>query len=176
MVNADAKNDNQEATETKPLAAPSHTAKVIKPLEDQTVADVGKEASQGSTVETESSDKSKITEDEKPAEDAPANDDSKVPQSDTSAVVDAVAEQVETGKRKGNELSKEEKARAEVVQKLVAEKKYFLPLGHGHNRHKRLALPVVLLVILLSLVGVYLAIDAGLLDIGMKLPVEIIKN
>lgn len=96
-------------------------------------------------------------------------------ESSDNAVVDAVADQVGANKKKEEQLSEEEKKKQEALDKLVAEKKYFVPIGKAHHKSRKSA-PLVLLVLLLLVAGGLAAVDAGVLDIGVDLPFDIIKN
>ncbi len=69
----------------------------------------------------------------------------------------------------------EDNTRQAELEKLVEEKKYFLPIGHvSHRRnHRWIVAFIVLLVVILP--TLYLFIDAELLNVGVKLPYEFIK-
>jgi hypothetical protein len=169
MVSEEEKTPTPDVTPPAEVTEPpSHKNKVIQPLSEQTGEGAAPEAQAPASEAKADVTAAEVTKDT--ANDTPAS-----PESSESAVVDAVADQVGAGRKKGD-LSKEEKTRQEAVQKLVAEKTYFLPLGHGHSRHKRLSLPVIVLVIIVLFVGAYLAVDAGVLDIGVELPISIIKE
>lgn len=168
VVSADEIVPKEEITAEKPVEAPSHTSKIIQPLNEQPAEEVSKEpAEPQEAVETKQ---------EVAAESA--QEETKVPASSEAALVDAVADKVESGnKKKGNGLSEAEKAKQETLQKLITEKKYFVPIGHGHHhRRKHGFLTLLLLLVLIASAGGYLAADAGILDVGIKLPVDLIKT
>lgn len=72
-------------------------------------------------------------------------------------------------------LSKEEQQQAELVEKLVEQKKYFVPIGAVQKR--RAARNTALLAfVLLVLVGAALAVDAGIIETEFTLPFDLIKN
>ncbi len=72
-------------------------------------------------------------------------------------------------------LSKEEQQQAELVEKLVEQKKYFVPIGAVQKR--RTARNTALLAfVLLVLVGAALAVDAGIIKTEFTLPFDLIKN
>lgn len=72
-------------------------------------------------------------------------------------------------------LSKEEQQQAELVEKLVEQKKYFVPIGAVQKR--RTARNTALLAfVLLVLVGAALAVDAGIIETEFTLPFDLIKN
>ena len=92
-----------------------------------------------------------------------------------AAVVDAVIEQV-TDKKKLELQNAEEKKRSELIEKLVADKKYFVPTKSPHQkRNNRIAI-LLLSIVLLAVGGVIAAIDAGILDIGITLPFDLIQQ
>lgn len=159
-----AKGEDQTADDTKSKPEPTtHGEKVISPVSDPTVAEATEEP------------KPEPAEVPEPVETAKPEKSAEETRAEEAAVVDAVADQATSDKRKQNELTDEEKAKQEAIQKLITEKKYFVPVGQvSHRRNQRLAIVFLVLVILLA--GAYIAIDAGVIDIGVKLPLELIKN
>lgn len=164
-----------EASGTKPITM-THSDKVIQPVGEDTPAETDetsepKPKQPAETIEsTEQSETPETSGDEQKTE---------KPESDTSgteaAVVDAVVDQATEDKKKQNQLSDEEKARQAVVQKLVEEKKYFVPVGQvSHRRNQRVL--IVLLALLVLLAAGYLALDAGLVESPVELPIDLIKN
>ncbi|HTE57115.1 MAG TPA: hypothetical protein VK694_00065 [Verrucomicrobiae bacterium] len=94
--------------------------------------------------------------------------------SDDTAVVDAVADQAIGKKKQTSEESEEEKQKRENIEKLIAEKKYFVPTGQvTKKRHTQWA--VIFLLLLVTVIAVLAAIDAEVLDIGVKLPFDLVK-
>ncbi len=142
----------------------SRGSKVIKPVSDQTEP---------------TADEKTATEEETPDPDEPSNDKKEDKASDDSkaeaAVVDAVADQATADKKQQNDESDEGKAKKEALQKLIAEKKYFVQVGQVGKRRNRRAL-IIFLVLLLILAGAYLAVDAGLIKTSVALPIDLIKN
>lgn len=111
--------------------------------------------------------------DEAPKPEKATEDISKDKNEAEAAIVSAVAEQA--GKKKKGGLSKEETARQAELEKLIEEKKYYVPIGQvKHRRHKRLFWTFFIFVLVL-LAGSYLAIDANLIDLGIELPYEFIN-
>jgi len=120
-----------------------------------------------------------VVETDKPAEEPkppePANDPEKE-QAKEAAVVDAVAGQADlSGKKKDGEPTDEELKKQEELDKLIESKKYFVSIGQvAKRRNKRASLAVLALLVVLT--SVYLAIDVGLIDVGLELPLEVIKD
>ncbi len=92
----------------------------------------------------------------------------------------------ETGSEVANELAgqvaskKEEKAKAdaqakksEEIEKLIESKKYFVQVHQGPSSQNLSTW--VLVILLLAVVGVILAIDAEVLNVGLLLPFDLIK-
>ena len=149
--------DTPDKTEEK-LAPPSAVKKVISPISPSADTELATEA-----VSKPTSDESK------PADDTAAENNT------DSAVVDAVLDQV-SDKKKQEQLSAEEVKRKELIEKLVAEKKYFVPTKGPHQkRNNRIAI-LLLVVLLLGAGGVVAAVDARMLDIGITLPFDLIKQ
>lgn len=156
------KPDDEEAKPAEPALSPTDSHTVITPPsenkpEDTTPAPAAKteeETPKESAEQTKEAEQKRQTETKKEA-----------------AIVEAVADQAAT-KKKG-ELTKEDAARLAELEKLVEAQKYFVPIGHTayHRQQKWLIIALLLLVVL---AGAYLAADAGLLDIGIELPYNVI--
>jgi hypothetical protein len=149
-----------EVSEEKVTPAPSTSHKVIQPLESK-------------EEKPEESDTKPAEEPEKT--DEPAQDDKKESPVTDDAVVDAVLDQV-GDKKEEIKQSEEDRKRQEMVDKLVEEKKYFVPIAQeGKRRKNKLAL-LVLGALLPVIVGLGLAADAGAIDPGFKVPFDFIKD
>ncbi len=146
-----------------------HTAKVIEPPKEEIKAETKAETKEESPPAPEP-EKPETPEPEK-TEAEPSDE----PVSEGSAVVDAVAEQAGANKKKEGELSEEEKKKQEAIQKLIEEKKYFVPIKVA-SRKRNARLSTIVLIILLILVAGYVALDMGLVDAGINLPIDLIKN
>ncbi len=106
----------------------------------------------------------------KPAEEEEKSDDG---DTDESGVVDAFAEQAAAKKEK-TQTDAETQKRQEALNKLIEEKKYFVPVGQvSHRRHTKWAL--LLLALLFLVAACTFAIDAEVLDVGIELPFDLIK-
>jgi hypothetical protein len=159
MVNPES--DKEDATDAlagdtpKEALAPSASHKVIQPMsasETKPEKDAETPAAP-STVEKDTPD-TEITED---------------------AVVDAVLDQV-NDKKKEDAVSAEEEKRQELVDKLVEEKKYFLPINQAKARRKSKFILIVVAALLPVVVGLGLAADAGAINLGFKVPFDFIKD
>jgi hypothetical protein len=153
-----------EKAEDKAPAATSHN-KVIVPLNE-------------TKPEVKAADAKAKSEEPKPEEspkpEEPKDDEPNSAETDGSAVVDAVAEQA-TAKKKQDQETEADKKRQAELEKLVEEKKYFVPIGQvRHRRNTRWG--IALLFLLIIVVGAYLALDAGVVQANIKLPIDLIKN
>jgi hypothetical protein len=140
----------------KPLKAPSAANKVIQPL---------------AKPDEKSNDVEKSTE---PKADEPEPKTSSDGESD-EAVVDAVLDQV-TDKKAQEKLDAETQKRNELVDQLVAEKKYFVPINSVRRRRNNRIAVIILGSLLPLIVGLGLAADAGAVNLGFKLPFDFIKD
>lgn len=144
--------------------------KVIKPLSEQKEADSSNESDEKEETAAEGEEKT----DPEPAK--PEKTEEEKTQAEEAAVVDAVADQAELkGKKKEGELNPDEKAKQEALQKLITDKKYFVPVGQVSRRRNRRTL-LVFVVFLLLLAGTYLAFDAEVIKTNVTLPVDLIKT
>ncbi len=91
------------------------------------------------------------------------------------AVVDAVIEQVGNKKQQDKQNTEDEK-RQELVAKLVADKTYFVPINVAQHRRTNRTAAVLVLALIPLLIGIVLAIDAGIITTTFTLPFDIIKN
>lgn len=148
------KTEEQAEEAPKPEETTAVHNKVIQPITEQP----SKDAKTQETPETE----------EKTSAEKEADKE--------AAVVDAVAEQADLGpKNKNAGPTEEEKKKQEALEKLITDKKYFVPIGQvAHRRNQRTL--TIFLVLLIALAGVYLAIDAELINLNVDLPFELIRN
>ncbi len=158
-----------KSVEDKPTMA-SRGSKVIKPVNDLESSPSDPEPDKPKES-ADSSEPEATTKTEPSSE----TDSSKTPDSKDSAVLEAVADQATEDKKKQNQLSDEEKAKKEALQKMVEAETYFVPVGQVSRRRNRRA-GLIILGILLMLVVVYLALDAGMVDSPFELPVDLIKT
>lgn len=99
-----------------------------------------------------------------------------IPESSDAATVDAVAEQAGSKKEKDKQ-NEADKVNNEAIKKLVESKKYFIPIGSAkRTRNFNRLIIIILLVLLVAVVGLYLAIDAGLIKTNRTIPFDLIKD
>lgn len=97
-------------------------------------------------------------------------------QGDDSAAIDSLASSAGSNKQTAQE-TEEEKKRVEKIKELSDSKKYYVPIVEGgHKASYERLLSWLILILLLAAVGVYLAIDAGYLNVGINLPYNFIGN
>lgn len=176
MVKENEKPENNKAViaeESKQEPA-MHSEKIIKPVSEDV------DAEQPSVDEVTRDDDAKSTAQTSEKEDLETEETKQEPkqeaeQAEQSAVVDAVTDQATIDRKNKNKLSDAEKAKQEQVQKLIAEKKYFVPKAQvSHRRNQRTTIILVMLIVIVA--GVYLAMDAGVLDVGFDVPYDLIQN
>ncbi len=92
-----------------------------------------------------------------------------------SAIVDAVVDQV-GNKNKEDQSTDEDKKKQEAIDKLVLEKKYFVPIGRAHKKRNARWAFILLLIIIVGGGGALFAADAGVLNLGFTPPFDFIKN
>lgn len=152
MVN-DTKSDGEASDASTPLS--STKKRTIQPLSEQP-----EPASESSGSNEESQEKAP---EQTPAEElapdlAPADETDKSSNS-TSAP----------------EISQEEIKRQELVDSLVTEKKYFVPIGAVQKKRTARNTTLLFLVLLLALGGGVAAIDAEIIQTNVTLPFDLIK-
>lgn len=161
--------------EEKPV---SHGEKIIQPITALATEPSPTPEPDAKTEQSEPAvqDASKDSETEKI--DSPPPEPSSTEDDNSEAVVEAVAGQADiVSKKKQTELTEADKAKQEALQKLIVDKKYFLPIGQQqHRRNTRTALVGILFIILLAVGGLYALIDAGLISVPFELPINLINN
>lgn len=159
-----ADDDSNEADDAQ---APDEVADADEPeaKEEETERDETPEAA----AEPEATEE-KVTskDDEDVADDNPAGSD--------SAAVSTLAANAEAQKKAEKE-QKEAQAQQAALEKLVVEKKYFIPIGRAkRTRTNERALVVLILVIILALLAADLLVDAGIVRTSIKPPIQIFHN
>ena len=117
---------------------------------------------------------------EEPGDDTPAPKPAEPETSDTetssdAATVDAVAGEAET-KTQQQAQSKEETAKQEAVARLIETKQYNVSIKTPKSQTAKHVLVAVLLILLVAAVAFEIAIDAGIVDVGIPPVVDLIKN
>jgi hypothetical protein len=158
----------------KPVSgdAPEDDDKEENKAEPKQDKEADKPEQEDSKAETKDEAKAEVkTEEEKPAEDK--TDDST---GDESAAIDSLASSASSGKQTAQE-TEEEKKRSEKITELAESKKYYVSIVEGgHKASYERLLVWLILFLLVAAAGIYLAIDAGYLNIGINLPYDFISN
>jgi hypothetical protein len=170
-LDAKAKADEEKS----PEKAVFHGPKRIEPLhtesEEDSPAKILEEETVPAETTEEKSEPAKETESETKTEDEKSTDEQTDTGSSDSAAVDALAASAE--KRKIQE-TEAEMTKRKAMQELANSKKYYVPIKETHGKKSTGAFTVILLLLVVA-AGFYLAVDAELIDIGMKVPFELIK-
>lgn len=161
MVTQDAEEKPVETTNEKPVTR----NKTVAPLTPETTAE---------TPPTEPTADTPPASEAASAEATPAPTDSAQASSDDAAVMDALAEQAGADKKDKAASEAELKAQEEIA-KHIAEKTYNVPIS-ATDVEKRTQATAWLLLLLVVIFGAVLAVDAGLVDIDITLPFDLIKN
>jgi len=93
------------------------------------------------------------------------------------AVIDAVVSQANTGHSKIDEKqNQQDEVRQENIQKLIASKQYFLPVGQTAERRNRRAIVALVFILLAGAGGAYAALDSQLISNKLSLPYQFKKE
>lgn len=189
-----------EETAKDAKSAPTSGEKVIQPINKDIAADTNeiekaaaaaiaskqkepatlatKEPKKEEPQETAPNDvdtKSSATKESTDADQKTETNETNITSSSDAAVVDAIADQAGSNKHKEKQEAEQDAAIREHIQKLIDEKKYFVKTGQvARRRNNRIAL--VFLVLIVLAVGLYMAVDAKLIDVGFDVPVQVINN
>lgn len=158
------KEDVEETS--KPVVDDEQSNKSDKPEDESKKSNDEVEASSETPKDGEESDKSDNTDEEL---EKPNDSDS----SDSSSEIDSAL----ANKKEENKQTAEEKAHKELVEKLVAEGKFVVPIGQiKHRQNTRNLLMVFALMLIVGVVAANLLIDAGTIQTDIKPIVDLIKN
>lgn len=158
---------DEEKPSTEPATKPTgessitHGEKVLAPLHENTA------------------EKPKAADEEDKTEDKAENKPTEQATDSTASDINAAAEELNEKKVQQEEDAKESKEdleRQEKVTKLIEEKKYFVKVSETHHRHQSKSLGIIILCLLLVLIGVYIAIDTGLIETDFQLPYEFLDE
>lgn len=153
----------------------------IKPVDSGEDTEQTGEEKPEKPEEQEAQKEEPVNEEEKASEekaDEPAEDSAEETDSSTSdsAAIDSLATNAEA-KKAASKVAEEEQKKADKIQGLIDSKKYYVPIVEGGHKASSQRFATWLLIILLVFaILVYLAIDAGYLDVGISLPFDLIKN
>ena len=113
---------------------------------------------------------------EKSESETPAEESAQESSSSDSAEINSLADSAEAKKQAGKDTETKEQE-AEKIKELIASKKYFVPIVEGgHKATSQRFMTWLLILLVMASVGVYFAIDAGYLDVGLELPYDLIKE
>ena len=152
--------------------APSEES--AKALENAIKSDSNKDAKDEQTEKTAAAESTQETADADKPQETPTEEDPNKEQK-SGGLVDELAKQAADKKSKGKE-EKELSAKQQKINKLVEDKTYFLPIGEVTRKRKNRKSLVIFLLLLILLVGAYVAADAGFVDVPVELPIDLIQN
>lgn len=164
-----------EEPEAEKIAIPVSSHRVIQPIRSTDELPAEKPVAPDDAQAEESAEEPEP--EPKNADEPPAEEPAKKAEPSVSddAVVDAVLDQVGDKKEETKE-SEEERKRQELVDKLVEEKKYFVPIAQERSRRNNRLAVIILGALLPVIVGLGLAADAGVINLGFKVPFDFIKD
>lgn len=176
----DKKEENDSAEDKKPLK--KKTEIKLTPL-DEANSEESAEETDEKVVEKEEAQEPEETDVVEPAAEEPKPDvekkDEETPENPSTSEAAAIESLAGSAQSK-NPTTKEveaEKVREAKVKELIETKKYNVQITEGgHKATSQRIVSWILLLLLLCAVGVYLAADAGYIDIGVDLPYDLIKN
>ncbi len=167
---SDDENEKEESQDIEPTSE-QDSSEDVEPKEDETEPNSDTSSQQD---DDNSNDESEDKTDDTKEADAKPKDEQPAQGSGDEGIVNELAEQAADTKKQKQE-AKAQDERNQKIEELIAEKKYFVPIGQiTHRRNTRLFIFIIFLVIIVGLFGINLAIDAGMLDIGVEPLTDII--
>ncbi len=151
--------------------------KVIEPSEE---AKAAAEAAKDEPKEDEDENNTDAKKDESDSEESSGDVSEEeqvegaIVQEPEGGLVDELAKQA-VAKKQAAEQSKEDTVQQEKLRGLINDKTYFVPISQI-TRHRRKVVTVLILLLLLGAVGLNLAMDAGMVDLGVQPLTDIIKE
>lgn len=170
---------SDESVPEPALVAPSVAKKVIQPLSDteKPVEEAEKTEADEASAEASVKPSDTITEPQtEPTRSADAPAEGSTDGSADAAEVNALADQMKSKKEEAAKAEEQAKKDA-ALQELIDSKTYVVPIGKTSKKSKTKTNPaaVLLLVLVLVLVGGYALLDAGVVDVNITLPFDLIK-
>ncbi len=102
-----------------------------------------------------------------PEEDS-ASDPDTAADSNSKAAVDSLVNEV-SAKQADKKAQQDLDAKVAEIEASIQKKEYFVPIGQvSRRRSNRILIILLIVVLLVAVVGVNLAIDAGMLDVGVE--------
>lgn len=150
-----------------PMVAPTEESSE-KPLSPKKEANISPVSSDVEEEKPKNQDEV-VTEDTKEGENTANTSD--------SGAIDALADEAES-KKKDKKADEDAAKKAAEIQNLVQSREYNLPIhdaGYGGKGFFNTFLTVLLILLMLGTLFV-LAVDAGLIKVGLELPFDLIKN
>ncbi len=149
-----------------------------KSKQDENDSDKENESIEPDTDKTVSEEETADNKDDEKTDDDKTSIDPEAEQppqdSGDKGIVNELAEQAADNKKQKQE-EKVQGERDQKVEALITDKKYYVPIGQiTHRRNTRLFIIIILLIIVGGLFAINLAIDAGMLDIGVEPLTDII--
>lgn len=152
-------------------AAPKSSVVVIK---DEPVAEATDDPPQ-EPKPPEPVEEPTISEEEEPAaappEESPAADTESSEDAEVATVAGQVKDKLQEAKQAQADIAKQE-----AIEKMIASKEYYLPIGEAARKRSSRAGIVILLLLIIVAAGAYLAVDYGLFDPGFDVPYHFIKQ
>lgn len=156
----------------------SHGEKILEPLHEDTAAEP-KEAAAAEEAKDEAVSETPTEQADAPVEKTKEDKPAEQPSDAAASDINAAAEELNEKKVKQEAEAKENKEeieRQEKVSKLIEEKQYYVKVGEAHHKRQSKSVGVILLCLLLVLIAVYLAIDAGLIKTDFELPYDFLDE
>lgn len=190
-VHISAAPEDSESTDEEPAEKTESTGKkVITPTASSPAKPTGTEKSEikdmndapseetakalaAATVEKAGKEKTK--ENAEPSENETPEADDPNKEQKSGGLVDELAKQAANKKTKDKE-EKEVSVKEQKINKLVADKTYFLPIGQVTRKRKNRNSLLIVLLLLIILGGAYAAADARLINSPIELPYEFIQD
>jgi hypothetical protein len=188
------KPDEDDNTEGEKIAVSRTAKKVIAPITSESteeqkdtdsenlVEEVTPSTDEPTEVEpADAEEVSEETPEEEPVDDKPAENDRSESDKESAkdaALVKTIVDKAAVNKKPkddNNKLSELEKKRQAELDKLIEDRKYYVPVGQMTKKKRRLGL-ILFLLLFLAVAGTYLALDAQLFKNDIKLPYEFFKE
>lgn len=155
------KNDTDDSKETeKNDQTDANTTSATEASEPE----ISEEKEDSKTPELDDSDQPNTDD---PKENTDKKESSETIDNEDIGLVDELAKQA-ADKKQQDEVNKEMDAKRDKIDELAAVGTYNLPISHITHRGFRTFITVLVILIILAAVGLNFALDANLLDIGIK--------
>ncbi len=162
-----------ESSSSVPMV--SHTERTLNPISKTSKTVPEKTNSPNSESAIAGDEKTEIEKEEPMSESTPESGSDSIPESTADTTTEPVTEAPEkTAEEKKKTEDDLEVAREDKLQEMIKSKEYFAPINEASFSSFQSFFKTFVIVVLIGIVALVIMIDAGILDVGISLPFDLL--